>query len=102
MTAPRIPLFQRKGASPPASSADKKPAVVIAIGHGDPHPPGGPKDNADAPDDGGQSSVQCPNCGCTFDPDTGDILNQDDYSDADASQHPMPAGLMPDTDGGSQ
>lgn len=73
MSAPRVPLFQRKGGGPPppaVSGSASKPAVTIAISHGKPtEQPTGPDDSSGA--DAGD--VQCPNCGCTFNPDTGEI-----------------------------
>lgn len=96
MAIPRQALFQRKGApdtatsGAPPSVGTAKPSVVIAIGHGKPtEQPTGPDDNSGA--DAGD--VQCPNCGCAFNPETGEI-----------SQPPQQGGAPDDagaqTDGG--
>lgn len=50
MTAPRIPLFQRKGTP---AAPDGEPT----------HQPTGPDDASDT-----RNMVQCPECGCQFDP----------------------------------
>lgn len=75
MTAPRVPLFQRKGGASPASGTPggKPEGVTISINHGKPSEEG----NAAAPDDGSQDAT-CPSCGCTFDPATGDVKDSPD------------------------
>lgn len=70
MTAPRIPLFQRKGVTPPIAPLSPKPALTIAIHAGKPGAPSpdGGADAASADDAGGDPMiVQCPQCGCQFD-----------------------------------
>lgn len=113
MTGPRTAMFQRKGGDSPPMP-DKKPSLVIAIGHGDPHPEGSTQDNKGAAMDGGENSVTCPNCNCTFDPESGQIMDMGDDlsgdsgsdSGSDASSYGMPPGMMPgmpsdDSQGGS-
>ena len=50
MTAPRIPLFQRK---PTEAAPDGEPT----------HQPTGPDESSET-----RNMVQCPQCGCEFDP----------------------------------
>lgn len=74
MTAPRIPLFQRKGA-PPA----KKPGITIAISHENPgsNDGAGPGSVRGSADDEGATvdihDVTCPACGAEFDAETGEM-----------------------------
>lgn len=100
----RTPLFQRKGgAMPPMSEA----TLDAGAEGGDPQSlqtsnsmnaaKGSPKaspdesagqphnDNDAAPDDGGALLAQCPNCGCAFDVNTGEV-------DPTQSVDPMMAG----------
>ncbi len=74
MTAPRTALFQRKG--PPTGAT--KPAITIAIGHGDAGPKGQPPDESgpDAGDGAPGDPVQCQNCGCMIDPKDGSVVSQ--------------------------
>lgn len=100
----RTPLFQRKGgAMPPMSEA----TLDAGAEGGDPQSlqtsnstnaaKGSPKaspdesagqphtDNTAAPEDGGALLAQCPNCGCAFDVNTGEV-------DPTQSVDPMMAG----------
>jgi hypothetical protein len=96
--APRQALFQRKG--PPSG----KPAVTIAISHGSPVPEGSSQDNANDPPGGGEGGaedagepVQCPQCGCTFDPATGEPVG----GQTDGDEGPDGGQAAPATDQGS-
>lgn len=57
----------------------RKPALVVAIhaGEGDGKPPDA-SDSRDGSDDAtnGETPDECPNCGCQFDPQTGDVVKQ--------------------------
>lgn len=98
MTAPRIPLFQRKG----APSAAGKPAIAIHIGpasdaqtsNSDSAGPG-QGGNGDAEDASDQAKeVTCPNCGCEFNPQTGEITDKGDYGkQGDVGGGALPPGL---------
>ena len=81
MTAPRVPLFQRKGPPKPAGG------VMIAIHPGD----GAASSNvgSDGPGGDGQEAtdtpkdVTCPKCGCEFDAETGEVKNAGKYGGGD-------------------
>lgn len=54
-------------------------------------------DDSGGGDAGGMPpAVQCPNCGCQFDPATGDVLNSDSYDQGQGEQ----GGGPPPSDSG--
>lgn len=110
----RTPLFQRKSGGP---------AVVISIHHkangtgagagaGPGDAPGGASDDsmlpgADGATDGSGASeplgdCTCPQCGCVFNPDTGEVSSGQDYSESsDAPDHGTPPQDAGDAPAGS-
>lgn len=92
----RVPSFQRKG--PPSG-----PDLMIAIGKkGDEGPADG---GEDGPEESGMDETHdekdiavCPNCGCTFNDETGKIIPEGH------PQHPASGGDMPagDASGGDE
>lgn len=113
----RTPLFQRKGGAVPApmseasldagvedgapltsnanTSAKGSPKASPDESAGQPH-----SDNVGAPEDGGALITQCPNCGCAFDVNTGEVDPTQSLDPMMGAGDPMAAGGDPMAAGG--